>query len=580
MITTIAETKPKIDWNKPVLALFAGCLVLLIVLPLSCRAVYSVTDKAKHLTLQNFVTLFSDPDFLDPLLTTAIIATTSAAICCIVAAPMGWLVARPDRPGRQCIRALVTASFVTPPFLGAVAWELLAAPNSGLLNQLYRFVTGAEADEHLFNIYSMTGIIFVISCYTFPFVFVLVANALDNMPGELEDASAILGGKAWTTARRVTIPLALPALVAGALIAFLQAMTLFGSPAILALPAGFHTMTTKIWSLFQYPPKLELAAAAAVPLLLLTILLLQGQKFLLGRRGFSVVGGKYGAPRQVEMKGWRWAALAFCLIVLLNPVFLPYFALFNSAFSPNATTLVTPSTFTLHNIVFVFTELSSTQLALKNTVILGTATATIGTMLALVIAYVTTRRVITGSRVLGFLAPALRAGARSLVRGGGWVFPQLHKAALCFVWHAVDPADRVPDHQPAVGLSAIAGGFRHHPSRARGRQPHSRRDATAVAAPDHRAAAANRRDRNMVLYLYRRDARAFRGDCAVYVADQGAQCADLRPQRKRRSRRDFRLGYRNAGHHLCGGARGQPDSDVRRQCRRAVAEQLTLLVPT
>ena len=200
------------------------------------------------------------------------------------------------------IRALVTASFVTPPFLGAVAWELLAAPNSGLLNQLYRFVTAAEADAHLFNIYSLTGIIFVISCYTFPFVFVLVANALDNMPGELEDASAILGGKAWTTARRVTIPLALPALVAGALIAFLQAMTLFGSPAILALPAGFHTMTTKIWSLFQYPPKLELAAAAAVPLLLLTILLLQAQKFILGRRGYSVVGGKYGAPRRVEMK--------------------------------------------------------------------------------------------------------------------------------------------------------------------------------------------------------------------------------------------------------------------------------------
>src|SRR5260370_27837284 len=92
------------------------------------------------------------------------------------------------------------------------------------------------------------------------------------------------------------------------------------------------------------------------------------------------------------MKKWRWAALAFCLLVLLNPVFLPYFALLNAAFSPNATTLVTPSTLTLHNIVFVFTELSSTQLALNNTVILRTATATIGTILALVIAYVTTRR--------------------------------------------------------------------------------------------------------------------------------------------------------------------------------------------
>jgi iron(III) transport system permease protein len=405
---TIASTtntpKSRIDWTKPVLWLFAAVMIVLIVLPLSWLMVYAFTDKARNPTLQNFVTLFTNPDFLDPLLTTAIIATTSAVLCCLVAAPIGWLVSRTDMPGRQIIRALVTASFVTPPFLGAVAWELLAAPNSGMLNQLYRYLTGAE--DPLFNIYSLTGLIFVISCYTFPFVFVLVANALDNMPGELEDASAILGGKAWTTARRVTIPLALPALVAGALIAFLQAMTLFGSPAILALPAGFHTMTTKIWSLFQYPPKLELAAAAAVPLLLLTILLLQGQKFLLGRRGFSVVGGKYGAPRPIEMKTWRWAALAFCLLVLLNPVFLPYFALLNAAFSPNATTLVTPSTATLHNIVFVFTELSSTRLALKNTVILGAATATIGTMLALVIAYDTARRVIASHRVLGFLATA------------------------------------------------------------------------------------------------------------------------------------------------------------------------------
>lgn len=402
---TAAEPKrSRIDFTRPVLWLFAGFMIVLIVLPLSWLAVFAFTDKTRSLTLQNFVTLFTDPAFLDPLGTTAIIATTSAVLCCLVAAPIGWLVSRTDMPGRQIIRALVTASFVTPPFLGAVAWELLAAPNSGLLNQLYRYLTGAE--DPLFDIYSLTGLIFVISCYTFPFVFVLVANALDNMPGELEDASAILGGKAWTTARRVTIPLALPALVAGALIAFLQAMTLFGSPAILALPAGFHTMTTKIWSLFQYPPKLELAAAAAVPLLLLTILLLQGQKFLLGRRGFSVVGGKYGAPRRVEMKGWRWAALAFCLVVLLNPVFLPYLALLNAAFSPNATTLVTPSTATLHNIVFVFTELSSTQLALKNTVILGASTATIGTILALVVAYVTTRRVIGSHRILGFLATA------------------------------------------------------------------------------------------------------------------------------------------------------------------------------
>src|SRR5258705_5009156 len=140
---SIDGTRGKFDWTKPVLALFAACLILLIVLPMSWLAIYNVTDKANHPTLQKFVTLFTDPDFLDPLLNTAIIATTSAIICCLVAAPIGWLVSRTHMPGRQTIRALVTASFVTPPFLGAVAWGLLAAPNSRLLNQLYRYLTRA-----------------------------------------------------------------------------------------------------------------------------------------------------------------------------------------------------------------------------------------------------------------------------------------------------------------------------------------------------------------------------------------------------------------------------------------------------
>ena len=137
----------------------------------------------------------------------------------------------------------------------------------------------------------------------------LVANALDRMPGDLEDASSILGGGTWDTARRITIPLALPAVLAGALVAFLQAMTLFGSPAILAMPAGFHTMTTKIWSLFQFPPKPELAAAASLPLLVLTVMLLRAEHMVLGRRGYSVVGGKNGEPRIVRLGGWRWLAL-------------------------------------------------------------------------------------------------------------------------------------------------------------------------------------------------------------------------------------------------------------------------------
>jgi iron(III) transport system permease protein len=388
------------------MALFAAALCLLVVLPIAWLVVFAFTDRARNVTLANFVTLFTDPVFVEPLLTTLIIATSVSLICCLVAAPMGWIVARTDIPFARTIRMLVMASFVTPPFLGAIAWELLAAPNSGLLNQLYRAATGAGPDTVLFNIYSLPGLIFVISCYTFPYVFVLVANALDRIPGDLEDASTMLGGGAWRTARRVTIPLALPALAAGALVAFLQAMTLFGSPAILALPAGFHTMTTKIWSLFQYPPKPELAAAAALPLLVLTVVLLRAQALVLGRRGYTVIGGKSGAPRLVRLGWLRWPALALALAMLCLPVFLPYGALVNAAFSRIPSQLMTFDTLTLHNVKFVFFELSATKLAMKNTFLLGALAATCGTLLALVIAYLTARAAVTGHRVLGFLATA------------------------------------------------------------------------------------------------------------------------------------------------------------------------------
>lgn len=395
-----------LDFSRPVLIAFIAILCVLIVLPLAWLVIFSLGDRQGGMTIDNFVTLFGDPSFAGPLVTTLIIATSVGAICCVVAAPLGWLVARTDMPLRRTVRVLVMASLVTPPFVGAIAWEMLAAPNSGLLNQLYRILTGAPPDQALLDIYSLSGLIFVIACYTFPYVFILVSNALDRMPGELEDASSMLGGGRWQTARRITVPLALPTLVAGALVAFLQALNLFGSPAILALPAGFHTLTTKIWSLFQFPPKPELAAAAALPLLVLTIVLLRTQSWILGRRGYSVVGGKYGAPRVVRLGALRWPALAFGLTVLMMPVVLPYLALLNTAFSRIASRLISFDTVTLHNVHFTFFELSSTMPALKNTFLLAVLSATLCALLALVIAYVVARQAARGHRALGFLATA------------------------------------------------------------------------------------------------------------------------------------------------------------------------------
>ena len=402
----VALAPRRVDLFRPVFFLLAAVLAVLVVLPLGWLLYTSLVDKSGAFTLENFAALVTDVTLRRPFLLAMGMACSVGVLSCVIATPLAWLVSRTDLPGRRIVRALVTASFVTPPFLGAIAWEILAAPNSGVINQVFRTVTGAEEGAHLVDIYTIEGLVFAIACYTFPYVFTLVANGLDRVPSDLEDASAILGARGATTLRRVTIPLVLPAMLAGSLIAILQALTMFGSPAILALPAGFHVITTKIWSLFQYPPRLGLAAAASLPLLLITVALLQGKSWILGRKGYTVLGGKSGAPRIASLGRWKWAAVAFVAIVLGLTVVLPYAALLKTALTSNVSEPLSWSTLTLHNFHFVFFELSATRAALWNTLVLGFATATLGTAIALITAYMVSRRAARGSALLGLLATA------------------------------------------------------------------------------------------------------------------------------------------------------------------------------
>ena len=154
------------DLSGAILAVFAVALCLLVVLPIGWLVVFAFTGRGGGFTLANFRLLFSDPAFVEPLFTTLTLAVSVSLICCLVAAPLGWVVARTDMPLRRTVRFIVMASFVTPPFLGAIAWELLAAPNSGLLNQLRRASTGAGPEAVLFNVYTLGGLVFVVSCYT------------------------------------------------------------------------------------------------------------------------------------------------------------------------------------------------------------------------------------------------------------------------------------------------------------------------------------------------------------------------------------------------------------------------------
>ena len=392
-----------LDRAAPVWLLAAAALVMLILLPMGWLAYISVTAPRGGFTFAHYARVLGDPPLQKALWNTVVLAFWSGLVALAIGAPMAWLSARTDLPGRQIIQSLIMASFVTPPFLGAFAWVMLAGPNAGYLNQLYRDLTGAEGP--LLNIFSMPGLIFVVAIYTFPYVYIMIANTLGLIASDLEDAAAILGAGRLQVARTITLPMVLPAILSGFILAVLQALALFGSPAILALPAGFHTVTTQMWSFFQYPPRADLAAAFSIPLLLATALLLLLQKKLLGRRGYAAVGGKGGQRRIIRLGRWRLPALAGCLAVLAGAVFLPYGILLKAAFARAWAQPLTPANFTLENWSFTFHH-SATQSAIVNTLELGVLTACVGAGLATVLAYVTNRRLVAGHQVLGFLAVA------------------------------------------------------------------------------------------------------------------------------------------------------------------------------
>lgn len=392
--------------KDPTLPVWVGAALLLVFLmlfPLGAIFRASLWDDT-GITFSRYLEVFTNEQFLKAIWNTLIISTWVGVIAVLIGALLAWLVTRTDLPWKKPIRALVMASFVTPPFLGAFAWTLLAGPNAGALNKLYRAVTGS--DEALFNIFTMPGLIFVMALYSFPYVFSMIANVCELISSDLEDAVEILGANKWWTAWTVTLPLALPALIGGFILAFLHSLSLFGAPAILGLPAGLHTITTQIWALFQYPPRLDMAAAFSVPLLLATMALIAVQKKILGRKGFSTVGGKGGQKRLVQLGWGRVPVLLAVLGILSLSVFLPYWILLKAALSKAWALPLTWDNFTLRNFAFAFFEYGDTQHAIYNTFKLGILTATLGTLLATLIAYITNRNLFRGARYLTFFALA------------------------------------------------------------------------------------------------------------------------------------------------------------------------------
>ena len=383
----------------------AAALIFLVVNPLFRLVQLSLQDTdTGAFTLLNYVTAYSRQRYLVAMWNSLQLGFWVTVLCLIFAVPIAWAVSRTDMPCKGAIRLLILGAFVTPPYLGSIGWILLAGPNSGWLNRVWMALTGAQ--EGLFNIYSFEGLAFNIAIYSFPYLFIFTSAALDVVSSEMEDAANILGAGTLRTTLRITLPLVLPAIMAGAIVTFLEAIALFGTPALIAIPARFNVITTQLLQFFSQPIRAEVAAAYAVPLLLITVVLFGFQRWVMRRRGFVSMTGKGGERRLIALGPWRWVMLGYTFLLLSLAVLLPYAVLAQAALSKAWGRGFSLDNLTLGNFRYLLFQHETAAQSVINSFTYAAAAACIAMVLALSIAYIVSRRLLPWAGVLSFVAMA------------------------------------------------------------------------------------------------------------------------------------------------------------------------------
>ncbi len=186
----------------------------------------------------------------------------STALCLIFGVPLAWLLARVEFRGRSLLRAVVVLPLVLPPVVGGVAL-LLAFGRNGVLGSWLDAAFGVTLP------FTPAAVVLAQTFVALPFLVISVEGALRATDQRYDDAAATLGANRWITFRRVTLPLALPGIVSGAVLCWARALGEFGATITFAgsFPGTTRTLPIEVYLALQRDPD----AAIALSLVLITV---------------------------------------------------------------------------------------------------------------------------------------------------------------------------------------------------------------------------------------------------------------------------------------------------------------------
>lgn len=383
----------------------ASVLLFLVANPLFQLVTYSFTAASDHsFTFTNYLTAFGRPRYVQALINSIQLSAVAAALASIIAVPLAWSVSRTDMPGRGFVNGIVLASFLIPPYVGAIGWILLGGPNAGWINKVWVGITGAATGP--FNIFTFWGLALVTALYSFPLIYIFTKSALDLISSEMEEAAAMLGASPIQATLRVTLPLALPAILGSVFLVFLEVLGLYGTPALIAIPAGFNVVTTQLATFFENPIRVEVAAAFSMPMVGITIVVLWLQRRVLDRKGYVTVGGKGGHRAPLRLGAFRWVLFAYAMAIAGLTVFMPLYVILQTSLSKAWAVPMSGANFTIDNFQQVLFGQKTVRQALFNTFQYALITATVCTFLGFATAYISQRRLLPYSQLLSSITLA------------------------------------------------------------------------------------------------------------------------------------------------------------------------------
>ena len=339
----------------------------------------------------------------DCLRNTLITASLSMVFGVLIAFPLAWLVTRTNLYGRGFFRTLFLLTYMVPPYVGAMAWMRLLNPKVGTVNVVLKNLFGLS--EAPFNIYTIGGMVWVLTTFYYPFAFILLCRALERMDPSLEEAARISGASPVKTLFTVTLPMMLPSIGSSAIMVFVAAASCYGIPSIIGAPGKLYTITTRISEYVATGTSQGLSDATvlSVFLMVLSLVLLLLSTLLMGKKNRITISGKSMRPNIVDLRKWRIPLTILTSIFAIVIIVIPFLSVIATSFTQNmGKSVFAEGNLTVRFWQNVFTRSTILKSAL-NSLITATLAATLGMIICIIMAYLLKRTNMRGRKIPDFL---------------------------------------------------------------------------------------------------------------------------------------------------------------------------------